>query len=358
MKKARHSAPPIGNIGTSLKVHKGMNNRAQTPLDEAPEAKLERLFRESVAQLNALGDPRVEASFREILLDAGGSWLRPKLVFAVAEGQTPAHPHQVTVAAVAEMVHCASLLHDDVVDEGFTRRGQPTANAKYGNGAAVLCGDVLMANALQLFGEAPPGSHWASGTHHSRTFAQRFGGTGFRYRGHARPADWASIAERKTGSLLGFCLAGLRRAARRSLFRIGYTLGRFFQLCDDLKDFQISGTGKPALQDLKNGNINWLLLHASERNPLFRKALHQLWRSSPAAHECVAFFESWDFDASFQAGFEHARTLKAAFAVQSARLLNKKAHRAVEAWLETVIEKALRSEEKAPENLKVSLQSA
>ena len=336
-----------------------MNNSAQTPVDDAPEARLERLFREAVGQLNGLGDPRVEASFRAILLDAGGSWLRPKLVFAVAEGQTPVHPHQLTVAAVAEMVHCASLLHDDVVDEGFTRRGQPTANAKYGNGAAVLCGDVLMANALQLLAQHHPAAIGPAARTIQELSLSALAEQDFRYRGHAQPADWASIAERKTGSLLGFCLAGLHDAQHEEVcFEIGYTLGRFFQLCDDLKDFQISGTGKPALQDLKNGNINWLLLHASERNLLFRKALHQLWRSSPAAHECVAFFESWDFDASFQAGFEHARTLKAAFAVQSARLLNKKAHRAVEAWLETVIEKALRSEEKAPENLKVSLQSA
>ena len=190
------------------------------------------------------------------------------------------------------MVHCASLLHDDVVDEGFTRRGKPTANAHFGNAAAVLCGDVLMSQALDLLADKHPAAVPAAARtirelSHSALLEQDF-----RYRCHAQRKDWENIAERKTGSLLGFCLAGLYDAEhQQTCFDLGYTLGQFFQLCDDLKDFQTSGTGKPALQDIKNGNLNWVLLHAAERNPLFRKGLQQLWREPRTTSDCLSFLK-------------------------------------------------------------------
>ena len=180
----------------------------------------------------------------------------------------------------------------------------------------------------------------------------------FRYRCHAQRKDWENIAERKTGSLLGFCLAGLYDAEhQQTCFDLGYTLGQFFQLCDDLKDFQTSGTGKPALQDIKNGNLNWVLLHAAERNPLFRKGLQQLWREPRTTSDCLSFFESWDLQVSIQEGYQMASRLKKRFALQGKDFFSSKTYDALQSWLDTVIAKAQRPTDTKTDS-KVSLQSA
>ena len=334
-----------------------MNKKFQSLEHKEPHQALAALFQEIVAEMTTLEEPRIEKVVQKVLIDAQGAWLRPKLVFAMGRASNIPFTQSLAVAAVAEMVHCASLLHDDVVDEGFTRRGQPTANAQYGNAAAVLCGDVLMSSALELLAQKHPIAISAAARtikelSHSALLEQDL-----RYRFHAQPQDWVGIAEKKTGSLLGFCLAGLHEAKQAATcFDLGYTLGQFFQLCDDLKDFQSSGTGKPALQDLKNGNLNWVLLQAAERNPLFRKGLQRLWREPRTTHDYVTFFEGWDLKPSMDEGYRLAKELKKQFAIQSRDLLSSSAHDALQQWLETVIQKAQEpAETKAS---KVSLQSA
>ena len=339
-----------------MKVHKVMNIDTKTDNKQSSIPALSKLFESVVADLRTLGDVRIEGIVHKVLLDAQGAWLRPQLVFAVAEEKKTPSQQMLTIAAVAEMVHCASLLHDDVVDEGFTRRGQPTANAQYGNAAAILCGDVLMSRSLEMLAQDYPEAISAAARTiqelaHSALLEQDF-----RYRCHAQRKDWIGIAEKKTGSLLGFCLAGLHAPEHTSeCFQLGYTLGQFFQLCDDLKDFQTTGTGKPALQDLKNGNLNWVLLHAAEMNPLFRKGLQQLWREPRTTHDCVSFFESWELKASLDAGYLSAKDLKTKFAFQSKQLLTPASHDALQEWLSTVINKALHKSKKASQ---IALQSA
>ena len=334
-----------------------MNIKIRSVENKEPRQALTGLFQEVVAEMTTLQDPRIEKVIQRVLIDTQGAWLRPKLIFAIGQENNIPFEQTLTVAAVAEMVHCASLLHDDVVDEGFTRRGQPTANAQYGNAAAVLCGDVLMSNALELLAQKHPMAIGAAARtikelSHSALLEQDL-----RYRFHAQPQDWVGIAEKKTGSLLGFCLAGLHEPKHTSIcFELGYSLGQFFQLCDDLKDFQTKGTGKPALQDLKNGNLNWVLLQAAQRNPLFRKGLQQLWRGPRTTLDYVSFFESWDIKPSMNEGYLLAKQLKKQFAIQSQDLLSIRAHHALQQWLDTVIHKAQQPAEiKASE---VALQSA
>jgi geranylgeranyl pyrophosphate synthase len=334
-----------------------MNNILQSLENKEPHQALAALFQEVVDEMTTLQEPRIEKVIQKVLIDTQGAWLRPKLIFAIGQENNLPFEQTLTVAAVAEMVHCASLLHDDVVDEGFTRRGQPTANAQYGNAAAVLCGDVLMSSALELLAQKHPIAISAAARtikelSHSALLEQDL-----RYRFHAQPQDWVGIAEKKTGSLLGFCLAGLHETKQTSTcFELGYTLGQFFQLCDDLKDFQTSGTGKPALQDLKNGNLNWVLLQAAERNPLFRKGLQQLWREPRTTHDYVSFFESWDLKPAINEGYLLAKKLKKQFAIQSQDLLSTPAHHSLQQWLDTVIHKAQQPAE--TKDSKVSLQSA
>src|SRR5262245_45619779 len=88
------------------------------------------------------------------LTGSGGKRLRPALVILAARACGYTGRAHYTFAAIVEMIHTATLLHDDVVDESKLRRGLPTANATFGNAAAVLVGDFLYSRAFQLMVEA------------------------------------------------------------------------------------------------------------------------------------------------------------------------------------------------------------
>ena len=79
----------------------------------------------------------------EYIIGAGGKRLRPALLLLIAGALDYRGPHRLTLAAVVEFIHTATLLHDDVVDESDLRRGRQTANALFGNAASVLVGDFL-----------------------------------------------------------------------------------------------------------------------------------------------------------------------------------------------------------------------
>ena len=84
------------------------------------------------------------------LIDAGGKRIRPLLLLAAAKLVNPNAKTPAALAAAVEFIHTATLLHDDVVDDGQVRRGKPAANAVWGNKAAVLVGDFLFSRAFQL----------------------------------------------------------------------------------------------------------------------------------------------------------------------------------------------------------------
>ncbi|HEY8376234.1 MAG TPA: polyprenyl synthetase family protein, partial [Nannocystis sp.] len=104
------------------------------------EARLEQLLQSSIAIIPELGGQ---------LAFAGGKRFRPLVTLLAARAVGFIDPVRVTIAAVGELLHTATLLHDDVIDGGEFRRGRPTARLQYGNGMAVLTGDFCLARALQ-----------------------------------------------------------------------------------------------------------------------------------------------------------------------------------------------------------------
>src|SRR5215475_12137773 len=86
----------------------------------------------------------------EHIIAGGGKRLRPALLLLTAQACGYQGLHHYTLAAVIEMIHTATLLHDDVVDESAMRRGHATANATFGNAASVLVGDFVYSRAFQL----------------------------------------------------------------------------------------------------------------------------------------------------------------------------------------------------------------
>jgi geranylgeranyl pyrophosphate synthase len=173
--------------------------------------------------------PTLEAVARHLALAPAAKRIRPRFSFLCAQ-IAGADPASVVDSAVAvELIHAASLLHDDIVDHAEMRRGRPSANAVYGDGTALLAGDALLARALTLC--AP-----ALVPHAARTLEQmaRAAYLEVRVRGKAdtSPAECLTIADGKTAAL--FALAA--RAAHESLAGAGRALGRAFQLADDLAD--------------------------------------------------------------------------------------------------------------------------
>ncbi|MBL90401.1 MAG: hypothetical protein CMH56_01125 [Myxococcales bacterium] len=304
-------------------------------------SKLSALFEAWVHETTTLNNTRVARIIRLVLLDSKGSWLRPQLVFGLGDALGHGLDELLPIAAAAEMMHCASLLHDDVIDEGFSRRGNPTANALHGNVAAVLCGDVLMAQAMTLLSEQAPKAI----PHAAKTIAELSNSAlmeqDLRYRSDVAMCDWRTVAEQKTGSLLGFCLSSLLPPQQtQQAFELGYLLGQFFQLCDDLKDFHDTGTGKPPYQDLNNGNPNWVTLTLAEQSTGFRQELRHFWASTKSLQEGTSFTQRWDFRTVALQGLQRVKDLNGEIHQLGRVLFNDEGQNLLEQWLNQVNQKA------------------
>src|ERR1700756_3633917 len=103
-----------------------------------------------VLRENLSSDVALIRQVAEYIVRGGGKRLRPALLLLTAQACGYRGKHHYTLAAVVEMIHTATLLHDDVVDESSLRRGHATANAMFGNAASVLVGDFLYSRAFQL----------------------------------------------------------------------------------------------------------------------------------------------------------------------------------------------------------------
>ncbi len=120
---------------------------------EPVEPFLEAVTRQLVRQVNDF-DPQI-VPYAEYALNGGGKHLRPTLVALTAGALGEINDAHVTAAVIIEMVHLATLVHDDVMDEAEIRRGRPTLAANWGNEIAVLFGDCLFAQALKLAASFP-----------------------------------------------------------------------------------------------------------------------------------------------------------------------------------------------------------
>src|SRR5262245_5917791 len=174
------------------------------------------------------------------LLAAGGKRLRPLL--AVLAGRAAGAPLEqaVAVGAAAELIHTATLYHDDVVDDGRVRRGRPAARMVYGNGIVVLVGDFCLARALETVtatGVMPVIRSLAE------TVTEMAEGEVAQLEGAGNPdataADYVQVIDRKTASLIAWCArvgGAVPEALDGPLGRYGRAVGRAFQIADDVLD--------------------------------------------------------------------------------------------------------------------------
>jgi octaprenyl-diphosphate synthase len=242
----------------------------------------ERVIDAVVAALDARVKPIVAH-----LVGAGGKRVRPLLV-ALAGGAFGASPRDLAeLGAAAELVHTATLLHDDVIDRGETRRGRPTANVVFGSGPPVLSGDYLYAH---VFTRLLRLRHLEALDALAGAVESMVAGELLQLARRNDPEvtaqDAVAIAERKTASLFAFAAAAGARAggadarALASLGAFGKKLGLAFQIDDDVLDF-VAGTGKEQGNDLREGTITLPVLLARERDATLSLLIRRLLATPP-----------------------------------------------------------------------------
>jgi len=219
---------------------------------------------------------------RHLCIGGGGKRLRPLMVhlFGRAVDASPASLLHVGVAA--ELVHSASLLHDDVVDQGMFRRGRPTVNALWGNIVAVMGGDLLLCVALDELATLDRAVTARAVATVSEMTRATIGEVEARGDLSLAPEQLRAIAEGKTGALFGFCgaaaatLAGKPEVARH-FDTFGRHLGVAFQIADDLKDLSGGDPGKPPFADIRARTPSLPLLLAAASDAEVRRRLKELW---------------------------------------------------------------------------------
>lgn len=195
-------------------------------------------------------------------------------------------------AVVAELIHTASLMHDDVLDEATLRRGVPSVNARWTNCVAVLGGDAMLCKSLQML-ERHGMDFMSLGL---KVVAQMTHSLVLEVQSRAQTdvteATWRAIADGKTGILFGWCgstpamQAGQADLADR-FHRCGHHLGVAFQLADDLKDLTGADAGKHRFTDIRTRTPAYPLVWAMDASPEIRARFKTLWATADIAEDEV-----------------------------------------------------------------------
>lgn len=210
------------------------------------------------------------------LLALKGKYLRPMCVALASRLGTGFSPAARQLALAVELVHTATLLHDDVIDEAVTRRGRPTARITYGNAASIFAGDWLLIGALQRVrgAELPGVLDRMLAIIEEMILAESFQ-LERRGRIDGNVEDYLRIIEGKTAALFRWAMyagaraGGLPVEQERALERFGLHLGVAFQAIDDALDYggDVTTIGKDPGADLREGKLTYPLIVALEREP-------------------------------------------------------------------------------------------
>ena len=208
-----------------------------------------------------------------------GKMLRPAMVLLCGELFSEIRPEHIDFAAVIELIHIASLLHDDVIDNADLRRGQSSANVRWGNNAAVLLGDFLLSRAFLLSASTQTnGAAVTLGIAVQQMCTGELKQNLFRSRLDLTEQDYFRMIEAKTAALfqcscqLGAMVSGASEEQQQMAGRFGLQFGMAFQIADDLRDIVSSEeqAGKTLGTDLLQEKftlpvIHWINQDSSQR---------------------------------------------------------------------------------------------
>lgn len=210
------------------------------------------------------------------LLRAGGKRVRPALILLTSKFPGAQLARAIPVAVAVEMIHMATLVHDDVVDKATMRRGIPTVNAKWSNQVSVLTGDYLFAKAFSIL--AQTGNNRVVQIMADVVYEMSRGEIAqieSYFQTEQTEEDYYLRIAQKTGYLLAECcrlggiVAGAEESQIQALYNYGMGFGLSFQIADDLLDFHGSSAkvGKPVCGDLKTGILTLPVIHALQHSP-------------------------------------------------------------------------------------------
>jgi heptaprenyl diphosphate synthase len=227
-------------------------------------------------------------------LRAGGKRIRPIFVLLAAKFGDYDFEKVKPVAVSLELIHMASLIHDDVIDNADLRRGRPTIKAKWGNRIAMYTGDFILARSMELITEIEDAEF-------HRILADTLVDLSIgeieqirdKYNFDQNLRTYLRRIKRKTALLIAVsCLLGAKVAradeyCQRKLYRYGYFSGMAFQITDDILDFTSTKEklGKPAGEDLIQGNITLPVLFALRDQSLNREIRKVNGKADPEAFQ-------------------------------------------------------------------------
>lgn len=274
------------------------------------ELKINRLLKNKIPQIPLIG---------RYIISSGGKRLRP--LFHLISSDLAGYRGEVNIeiAGIIELIHTASLLHDDVVDIADTRRGKPTANSLWGNQVVILAGDFLYSNALRIAVMQKNQGIMETLSVATTRMAEgellqlnRIGDL------EIKEEEYFEIISAKTGALisaacrLGAILSGLSKKEENALAGFGMKTGIVFQMADDILDYMAdeNDLGKKLCKDLEEGKITlpilYILTKADEDETLEIKNIIKEEFSEKGTSRIMDLLKKYD---SIEMSFHKARML-------------------------------------------------
>jgi octaprenyl-diphosphate synthase len=222
---------------------------------------------------DTVSDVRAITEIGEYLRAGGGKRIRPALLLLAAKLFDYQGRGAVRLGAVVEIIHTATLVHDDIIDEAMTRRGRPAANTQWGNSKCVLAGDWLY---MQAFKVAVQERNFRILDTLIELTQQMVEGELLQMEKLGKLItleEHFDLIYRKTACLFSVCmrlgaiLGGATAQQEQALGQYGHHLGMAFQIVDDVLDLTASedALGKPVASDLREGKVTMAVIHALER---------------------------------------------------------------------------------------------
>lgn len=220
-------------------------------------------------------DDRLQQTVLKYIAARSGKQLRPIIVILCAQLCNPITDKTLRAAVALEMLHTASLVHDDVVDSSDTRRGQPAVHTQWSNKVAILTGDYMLAKVISLVAEVRNIRILEIVSNLGRNLS-----SGEMLQLHVGQSMWIDeerylkVIDQKTAQLFQACAeagaesAGCTPRQRNALRAYGRLLGLCFQIKDDIFDYSdLEELGKPTMSDLRDGKVTLPLIEALRRAP-------------------------------------------------------------------------------------------
>ena len=230
---------------------------------------------EKVLHESLRADDKIQQKVLDYIAARSGKQLRPLLVLLCAQICNPVTDKTLRSAVALEMLHNASLVHDDVVDNSDTRRGQPAVHAQWTNKVAILTGDYMLAKVIGLVAEVRNIRILEIVSQLGRSLS-----SGEMLQLHVGQSMWIDeerylkVIDQKTAHLFQACAeagaesAGCTPKQRKALRDYGRLLGLCFQIKDDIFDYSdLEEIGKPTMSDLRDGKVTLPLIEALRRAP-------------------------------------------------------------------------------------------